>query len=240
MPAYEQDLAHIHDVGFGHFAHDTAPGLFEILHRAGIDDGRVVDLGCGSGLWARKLVDAGYDVTGIDISRAMIDLARNRVPEGDFHLGSCLARKLPTCRAVTALGEVLNYQFDKRSDLAAIRRLCKRIHAVLRPGGLFIFDVAQPRRNKGPAQRFWEAKDWSILVEYQHDAKLKRLTRRIVTFRKVGQTYRRREETHQLRLYERSEIVDLLRAIGFRVRTVREIGTFQFPPGWLGFVARKV
>ena len=75
-PAYETDLAFVHDSGFGGFANDSAPGLLAAFNKAGINDGPVVDLGCGSGIWARHLTDAGYDVTGIDISPAMIKLAR--------------------------------------------------------------------------------------------------------------------------------------------------------------------
>jgi hypothetical protein len=51
---YREDLAYIHDVGFGDFALGSAPGILRILARNGIREGLVVDLGCGSGLWARE------------------------------------------------------------------------------------------------------------------------------------------------------------------------------------------
>ena len=51
--SYKTDLAYIHDVGFGNYATNSAPGLLEILRQAGVSTGLVVDLGCGSGLWAR-------------------------------------------------------------------------------------------------------------------------------------------------------------------------------------------
>jgi hypothetical protein len=47
---YREDLAYIHDVGFGDFALESAPGILEILDRKGIREGLVVDLGCASGL----------------------------------------------------------------------------------------------------------------------------------------------------------------------------------------------
>jgi 2-polyprenyl-3-methyl-5-hydroxy-6-metoxy-1,4-benzoquinol methylase len=77
---YGEDLAYIHDVGHADFALDSAPGILEILGRSGIDGGLVVDLGCGSGLLARELIDAGYGVFGVDISEAMIGLARKPAP----------------------------------------------------------------------------------------------------------------------------------------------------------------
>ena len=70
--AYKADLAYIHDVGFGDFARRSAPAILEILGQNGIETGLVVDLGCGSGLWAKELSDGGYTVLGVDISPAMI------------------------------------------------------------------------------------------------------------------------------------------------------------------------
>jgi hypothetical protein len=55
---YRKDLAYIHDVGFRDYALKSAPGILEILRRNKIIDGLVVDLGCGSGLWAQELSGA--------------------------------------------------------------------------------------------------------------------------------------------------------------------------------------
>jgi SAM-dependent methyltransferase len=112
MEWYREDLAYIHDVGHADFALESAPGILEILAQNGIRDGLVVDLGCGSGLWARELIDAGYRVLGIDISEAMIEISRERVPEAEFRVGSLFVADIPPCVAVTAVSEVLNYLFD--------------------------------------------------------------------------------------------------------------------------------
>lgn len=48
---------------------------------------RVADLGCGTGTLTRLLVDAGYEVDGLDFSPAMIEQARNKVPEAEFIVG---------------------------------------------------------------------------------------------------------------------------------------------------------
>ncbi|MFC4589479.1 class I SAM-dependent DNA methyltransferase [Sphaerisporangium corydalis] len=46
---------------------------------------RVLDVGCGTGLpTARQFVDAGCEVTGIDISPVMLDIAKRNVPEADL------------------------------------------------------------------------------------------------------------------------------------------------------------
>jgi SAM-dependent methyltransferase len=109
---YRDDLAYIHDVGHGNFARGAAPGLLHFLHDRGITAGLVIDLGCGTGIWARELVRAGFAVLGIDISPSMIALARKRVPAAKFRIGSFLEAPLPECVAVTSLGECFNYLFD--------------------------------------------------------------------------------------------------------------------------------
>ncbi len=85
---YKEDLAFIHDVGHGDFALESAPGILEILDRSKIREGLVVDLGCGSGLWAGELTKAGYRVCGVDVSESMIDIARGRVPDAEFRVAS--------------------------------------------------------------------------------------------------------------------------------------------------------
>ena len=73
---YRDDLAYIHDAGFGNFARAAAAVLVEMLHRSAISDGLVIDLGCGSGILSEAVSQAGYDVLGIDISPAMVAMAR--------------------------------------------------------------------------------------------------------------------------------------------------------------------
>jgi SAM-dependent methyltransferase len=237
--AYQDDLAYIHDRGFGGFARSSAPGLLKLLRQNGIPDGLVVDLGCGSGIWAQELVDAGYQVLGVDLSPAMIRLAKQRAPEAQFHVGSFVSFRIPPCRAVTALGEVFNYRFDAKNSLTTLRRVWQGIFEALTPRGLLIFDVAEPGRCKGLQKRFVEGDDWTCLVEFQHDAARHQLTRRIVSFRKVGDTYRRHEEIHPQQLYRGSELAALLREIGFRVRPTRRYGKYRLSPGVVALVARK-
>src|SRR5918994_2188580 len=131
---YGEDLAYIHDVGHAEFALQTAPGILEILAQSGIHEGLVVDLGCGSGLLARELLDAGYGVLGIDISEAMVELARRRAPEAEFRVGSLFEVEIPPCAAVTAVSEVLNYLFDAENE--DLGRLFQRVHDALVPGGV--------------------------------------------------------------------------------------------------------
>ncbi len=239
-PSYAHDLAYIHDVGFGDFARAAAPQLLSLLARNGIEKGLVADLGCGSGIWARCLTEAGFEVLGIDSSAAMIDLARNRAPQAEFRIESLFRAQLPPCSAVTSLGECLSYRFDSDDEDRLLSDLFGRTYRALRPGGVLIFDALEPGSLPGGyQQRFREGQDWTVLVEAREDAEASTLSRRIVTFRRQADGYRRSEETHRLRLIPAKVMAQFLRDAGFRVRLVRGYGKLRFRPSLAGFIARK-
>ena len=240
-PGYGSDLAYIHDLGFGGFARSAAAWLLEYFSSQRITEGLVIDLGCGSGILAAALVQAGYEVLGYDLSPAMIDISRRRVPTAKFVACSFLEADLPPCIAVTAIGEIFNYAFDGANSARELAKLFGRVYDALLPGGVFVFDGAEPGRagKSGQTRNFTEGEDWACLFTAQEDRRRKTLTREITSFRKVGKHYRRDHETHVLRLFDRRQILAQLRSHGFRVRTLDSYGSMSFPPGYVGVVAHK-
>jgi SAM-dependent methyltransferase len=239
--AYRDDLAHIHDAGFGRFAQAAAPVLLEALKSGGITQGLVIDLGCGSGILSHAIYQAGYEILGVDISEAMIALARQRVPRGEFRVESLLKAKLPPSVAIAAVGEVVNYLFDAEILGSGLQKLLRRIHDSVQSGGVFLCDVAEPGRvhGTGPVQTFVEGNDWAVLISTVEDRKRKCLARTITSFRQVGELYRRDQEVHCQRLLPRSELAAQLRSIGFQVRVLRGYGKLRFGKGHAGLLARK-
>ena len=239
--AYRDDLAYIHDAGFGQVAQAAGPMLVDLLRRGGFNDGLVIDLGCGSGILSAAVSEAGFDVLGIDISRSMIALARQRVPRGQFRVESLLKTSLPPCVGVAAVGECLNYLFDQEHSLAGLSAFFQRVFDSLNPGGIFLFDVAEPGRAPahGTVQRHFEGDGWAVLVTFVEDREQQLLTRKITSFRQVGTLYRRDQEVHRQRLLARSELIPRLREIGFRVRAVAHYGPLRLRRGHGGLVAHK-
>jgi len=238
---YKKDLAHIHDLGFSEYAVRSAPGILGIFRRNGINGGLVVDLGCGSGLWAALLTGAKYRVIGIDASPAMIRIAHGRAPAAEFRVGSLYRTVIPQCAAVTSVGECLNYAFASGIGLTSLTALFHRVHKALDPGGLFIFDLATPGQvpRSTTVKTFTEGNGWMVAVEKQEDHRRAILTRRIITFTKRGKGYRRDEELHRLRLYSTSEVVERLERARFKVTTGHHYGTYRLPPAHVVFIARK-
>ncbi|HUR24989.1 MAG TPA: class I SAM-dependent methyltransferase [Candidatus Thermoplasmatota archaeon] len=230
---YGEDLAHLHDEAFGDWARAAANVLL-----AHAPPGLVVDLGCGSGILAEELTAAGRPVLGIDLSPAMLRIAKERVPTGTFRKGSLLDAEIPPCAAVAIVGEGVNFLFDGADHDRRLRKLLKRIQAALAPGGLLLLDAAGPGRASRAGVRSWhEGKGWAVLTESIEAGG--RLTRRIVTFRRDGRAWRRREETHVLRLLGPRGLAELLRAAGFEAKRLDGYGMLRLPKGHAAFVARK-
>lgn len=240
MQGYDEDLAYIHDAGFSWFAQRAAPGALALLRRFGIRGGMVIDMGCGSGVWAERLVAEGYDVLGIDISGPMIAMARRRVPSARFLRASFLQARLPPCDAVTSIGECINYLLDARSGRRGLAALFARVRDALNPGGLLVLDFAEPGRGGSRRSSYHLGDDWAILVEAEEDRRHSLLVRRLTTFRRIGRLYRRSEQTHRLRLYRKAEIASILRRSGFAVRHLSGYGGFHLPRGHAVIMARRL
>ncbi|MFF3485397.1 class I SAM-dependent methyltransferase [Streptomyces sp. NPDC002701] len=109
---------------------------------------RVLDIGCGTGVFALLLADRGIEVVGVDPAEASIDVARSK-PGGErvrWILGDVTA--LPPLRVdlATMTANVAQAIVDPRTW----RETLKRAYASLRPGGLLMFET------RDPARRAWD------------------------------------------------------------------------------------
>ena len=98
------------------------------------DGGAVLDVGCGAGVPITKSLAARHRVTGVDVSREMINLARRNVPAGDFICADIMTVSLPPSSfdAVVALYSVFHIPREEHLHLF------RRVHRWLKPGGLLL------------------------------------------------------------------------------------------------------
>ncbi len=128
--------------------------------RLGLSPGKsIVDLGCGPGLYCRRLADAGCDVTGIDFSKSSIAYAigqaRGMANAPKYRVGNYLEWfEQDQYDAATLIYE----DFGVLSP-AARKRLLANVYSALKQGGLFALDVASSavfqKLQQKPA-RHWE------------------------------------------------------------------------------------
>ncbi len=119
----------------------------ELLDLTGVGPGtRLLDIACGSGYAAALAAARGAEVTGIDIAPALLEIARERTPDGTFIEGEMDALPLEDSR-FHVVTSVNGFQFalDPARAIAEATR-------VLVPGGrLAAATFAEPERNEGTA-----------------------------------------------------------------------------------------
>jgi SAM-dependent methyltransferase len=179
-----------------------------------LSDGRdILDLCCGTGHLAQQLISRGYKVTGVDASREMLRVARSKVPAAEFHNADAtsFALERQVDAAVCAFDSLNHLTEADRVELAF-----RNVHAALKPGGCFVFDV-NTREAYGENWR-----KSACAVEPGHafflrgafDPEERIGTTRITMFRLADSWHRADVEMRQ-RAWEIPEIRPLLRRAGF-------------------------
>jgi SAM-dependent methyltransferase len=119
----------------------VAAGILGLLEPIRDRNGVVVELGCGSGLLTRHLVDAGHRVIATDASPAMLELAQQTAPDVDQFAQLVLPHDpIPACDAIVAVGHPFSYLPDEES----IDRAFVAAAEALRPDGVLAVDISMP------------------------------------------------------------------------------------------------
>ena len=146
MPVYNEGFARIYNMRWLNFAQTMAPRIRE-FHEAqamGDMDKSLLDVCCGTGQMAIYFLEHGYDVTGLDLSPAMLEYARENA-----------CAYVENGRARFVEGDAADFSFDAKFGLAvstfdalnhlpdmdALRGCFRSVYAVLADGGWFIFDL---------------------------------------------------------------------------------------------------
>lgn len=129
-----------------------------ILKEIGKNDGDILDLGCGPGLYTEKFAKKGYKVTGVDFSQNSIEYAKNRAKENNLDVNYI-------CK------DYLNLDFKDKFDLIIMiycdfgvlsieerEVFLKNVYNALKKGGIFIFDAL----NKNAIYNLTFQKNWEF------------------------------------------------------------------------------
>jgi len=131
------DFAQTYDQNRGLF--DMTDIINQFYNALALEKGRLLDLGCGAGEpFARFFVDHGWQVTGVDFSEKMLELAARYVPEmKTMKMDMRDAQFAPqSFDAITAIYSL----FHVPSGIHV--SLFEKFHRRLRPGGGVLFTYA--------------------------------------------------------------------------------------------------
>jgi len=237
---YGCDLAYVQAAAYGTLARGAAAEIVRRLHSSSAQVRRVLDVGCGAGPLTEALIEAGFEVTGVDTSAELLELARANAPEAQFVHASIYEFKIRGYDAVVAVGEPLAYHEEGANADERIAGFFQRVSEALPPGGMLIFDVigfGEPSL----AGRTWNSgDDWAVLVETTENQPERTLVRNIETFRRIGEVYRRSHEVHTVRLFDIRRLCDQLASCGFATETAQAYGDQQLPPRRRAFFASRL
>ena len=186
--------------------------------------GRLLDLGCGPGLYAERFHDAGFAVTGMDVSTLSIEHARQAARR---------SRRAITYRQADYLVDELGSGYDVAAciycDVGALlpserTALVDRVHAALRTGGTFVFDVfgrglcrsltEERRWRYEAASSFWSPRPHFVLEERAHFPEAQAWGSRTIVLEEGGQA---REYITWDHYFDEGQVTSLLGEHGFEV-----------------------
>lgn len=208
-------LAWFYDMYWGPASRDQLmPVLEEILLDDLPEDARILDLACGTGQTTAALDEAGYELVGIDGSRAMLAYARNNAPGVEFIRADARSFELEEpVDAVVCLFESLNHIMDE-DELGLV---FENVADALVDDGIFLLDV-----NMAPAyDEGWTGTDGIIEADHvlfthnQADPEAQRGTSEVTLFRHAHGAWRRQGLVLEHRWFEEETILDKLAEAGF-------------------------
>ena len=142
MASYES-FARVYDDFMDNIPYDEWAGyVISLLKEKGIEEGLLLDLGCGTGNITQRLAKSGYDMIGVDNSAEMLEIAQEKNIEEESQILYLLQdmrefELYGTVRAVISICDSMNYIIEYE-DLTEVFRL---VNNYLDPEGYFIFDM---------------------------------------------------------------------------------------------------
>lgn len=222
MEAYGK-FAQVYDLFMDNVDYEGwADCLEKHLKEEGIEDGLVLELGCGTGTMTGLLARRGYDMIGVDNSEEMLAEAMEKKVEDGLDILYLLQdmqefELYGTVRAAVSVCDSLNYITEKE-ELLQVFRL---VNNYLDPGGIFLFDMNTVHKyrdilgddtiaeNRDEGSFIWEN-------SYDPDTGLNIYELAVFLPREDG-LYEKCEELHCQRAYEQAEIEALIREAGMEI-----------------------
>lgn len=194
--------------------------LYDRIVSLGVTGGKGIEIGCGSGRFCRDFVRRGFEMTGYDISSAMLSKAEQlSAKEGVFP-----RYVLSDARKVRVLGGRADFALCVNDCVNYIPQediphFFARVAACLKKGGAFLFDVSSPYKLRGQIgnNSFCEDREevaWMWFNELQAD----RVEMDFTLFvRGEGGLFRREDEHHTQYIHEADSLRRAAGEAGFEV-----------------------
>ena len=217
MEAYTS-FAEVYDTFMDNVPYEKwADYLVGILKEYGINDGLVLELGCGTGSMTEALSKRGYDMIGVDNAEEMLEIAMKKKEKSGHDILYLLQdmqefELYGTVRGIISVCDSINYIIDEK-ELSEVFRL---VNNYLDPQGIFVFDFntqykyEQVLGNQTIAE---DREDCSFIWDnYYYDEE--RINEYELTLfireKEESNLYRKYQEMHYQRAYTLDEMKELI------------------------------
>jgi len=208
-----QGLAPIYDFVMRHIDYQGwADYLEQIFSRLKPPGRRTLELACGTGNLTLELARRGYRVVGTDVSKQMLEVARDKANSADVPASfrEMDMRHIDISEhfdIVLCLYDSINYLMEKHE----IEKLFVDVHSALSPGGIFVFDICteanclkyfrdRTEREKGNGFSYW-----------RHSYYLRPSRIQVTEFKiRFDRQDRVLTELHRQRIYSLDEILQIV------------------------------
>ncbi len=223
MQAYGHSFARVYNLRWTDFARQIAPKLRAYYEATplGHENHTLLDLCCGTGQLSLHFLDNGYQVTGLDLSDAMLEYARSNaaayIITGQARFVQADAARFTVEEPVGLVVSTFD-ALNHLPDMEALRGCFRSVYTALVDGGSFLFDL-----NTRDGLRRWggiqieDTPDIMIVTRGLYDEESGRWFTRISGFTPVENgLFERFEETAYNTAFDLREVELALREAGFQ------------------------
>ncbi len=218
---YGKVFSKVYDQFWDDFVIGIAPQILELLDKNKTNEkNAILDLFCGTGRLSKILLDAGYDVIGLDRSSDMLEIAKKRN-----------LNYIKSNNANFVKGDAENFSIDKKVDFVvstfdsinhlpdekALINCFSSVFKCLNDNGLFIFDINTKR-----GLTSWnfidieDSKEAVLIVHGKYDGEGDRAYTKVIGFlQKDGNVYEKFEEIMYNTIFPVETVNQILKNIGW-------------------------
>ena len=231
MDAYTS-FASVYDTFMDNIPYEEwAEYLVELLKEYGIDDGLVLDLGCGTGNMTELLASAGYDMIGVDNAEEMLEIAMEKREKSGHDILYLLQdmrefELYGTVRAIVSICDSINY-ITEEEDLLEVFRLANNY---LDPKGIFVFDFNTVHKYRDVMENQTIAEDreeCSFIWDnyYYEDEQINEYELSLFIKEQDSDLYRKYQEMHYQKAYDLETMKGLVEQSGLEYITAYDAFT---------------
>ncbi|MGN1166427.1 MAG: class I SAM-dependent DNA methyltransferase [Lachnospiraceae bacterium] len=223
MEAYTS-FAEVYDVFMDNVPYKKWADYLEgILKEEGIEDGLVLELGCGTGNMTEELANRGYDMIGVDNAEEMLEIAMKKKEKSGHDILYLLQdmqefELYGTVRAIVSVCDSVNYITEEKE----LEQVFSLVNNYLDPRGIFVFDFNTQYKYEtllGNQTIAEDREDCSFIWDnyYYEDEKINEYE--LTLFIKENEKdnlYRKYQEMHYQKAYTLDEIKELIEWSGLK------------------------